>query len=65
MQRTCLQWKSLEAGGAPLINDSDIYPCQNVLAQPHVGKAALANGVQKLVMAGMGLLVSRDGCRVM
>ena len=65
MQWTFLQWTSLEAGGSLLINDSDIYLCRNVLAQTHVGKAALANGVQKLVMANMGPLVSRDGCRVM
>lgn len=41
--------------------DSHLCPSQNVLAQPHLARAALANGFQELVMANMGLLVSRGG----
>lgn len=35
-----------------------------MLAQPHLGKAPLASGVQELIMANMRLMVSRDGCKV-
>lgn len=37
----------------------------NVLGQLYLGKASLANGVQELVAPNVGLLVSRDGCKVM
>ena len=52
--------------GAPPINDFDSHlsPDQNVPSQPHPGKVFLANGVQWLIMANMGLFDSRDGCEV-
>lgn len=59
------QGKSLEYGGSLLIYDFDGHLCpdQNVSAQPYLGEAALASGVQGLTMTNTGLLVSRDVCK--
>lgn len=59
--------KSLEPGGALMTGDFDSHLCpanQHVPAHPHLGEAALANGVQELIVASTGLLVTRDGCMV-
>lgn len=63
-----LQETSLKAEEALLtvyVFDSHHCPGQNVLAQTHLAKVALASGVQQLVMASMGRLVSRGSCKVM
>ena len=53
--------------GALLINsfDSRLCPRQNVPGQPHLGEGSQANSVQELVVAQLGLLTSRDGCKAM
>lgn len=48
---------SKKSRGALLINDFD--------SQPHPGKGSLANGIHELIVANMGVLVSRDGCKIM
>lgn len=47
------------------MTDSHLCPGHNVLGQPLLGKGFLASVVQEPVVANMGLLVSRDGCKVM
>lgn len=48
------------------MDDFDSHVCsgQNALAQPHLNEADLASDVQKVVRANMGLLVVRNGCKV-
>lgn len=36
----------------------------NVPGKPHLGKRSPTKGVQTYVIAGMALLVGRDGCKV-
>lgn len=62
-----LQKRSLKPVEDVLVDDFDspICPGQNVPAQHHLGKAALANDFQELVIATEGLLVNRDVCKVM
>lgn len=36
-----------------------------MLGQPHPGKGSLANGIHKLIVANIAVLVSRDGCKIM
>lgn len=46
-----------------LVNDFHSYllPSQDVSGQLHLGKGTLAVGPEELVVASMGLLLSRDG----
>lgn len=48
------------------MDDFDSHVCsgQNALAQPHLDEADLASGVEKVIRANMGLLVVRNGCKV-
>lgn len=56
---------SKNSRGVCLINDFDSHfcPCQNVSGHLLLDKGSLANGVV-FVMANMGVLIGRDGCKV-
>lgn len=49
------------------INDFDSHLCrsQNVLGQLHLGRSSLTSVVQELVAPNAGLLLTRDGCKIM